>query len=103
MRQTPSAITVENDVFNALGHSRLETIAQSSLVFRALRHLLASEFGRHTKCHDARDAFCACSLLTLLMPADILRNQTYSSPQKQRTGSLRRVKLVSRKRQQIAT
>src|ERR1051325_1663040 len=52
---------------------------------------------------DARDRFRPGPSFTLLMAADVLRGEAHAASYEERAHTLRRIKLVRREREQIAT
>src|SRR5712691_8927459 len=103
MRQPSLAVAIKNNVFNAPINAGFESVAQTTNVLRSLIQLLAGKFCCRTKSNDTGDSFRAGSSFSLLMPADILSDQTHASANVQRSRSFRRIKLMSRQRKQIAT
>src|SRR6185503_4717300 len=103
MAQTLFTIAVHYNVRNLLTHGTFKLIAQHSIVNRALLKLITRESCGVTKRDDARNVFRAGTSLALLMPADVLSLESDTAPDVERSDTFRRIQLVPRHREQIAT
>src|ERR1044072_130203 len=103
MVQALFAIAIHYHIRNLLVHGIFKPVAQHSIVERALLKLFTRESGRFTKSHDSRNVFRAGTSLTFLVSADVLPVQSHTAPDIERANPFRRIHLVPRHRQQIAT
>src|ERR1044071_8233131 len=103
MAQTLFTISVHYNVPNLLTHGIFEPVTQHSIVNRALLKLFARESCRFAKRDDARNVFRAGTSLALLMSANVLSLKSHTTPDVKRSDTCRRVQLVARHREQIAT
>src|SRR5882762_9687667 len=71
-------------------------------MLRALVRLQVRKSRSLAKRNNAGHAFCSGASFTLLMTAEVLWRQSHPTADVKRSGSFGRIKLVRRKRQQIA-
>src|SRR5437899_109163 len=103
MWQTAFAISVENNIVDLLGNFAIKSIAQAARVIIAFVIFSPRQFRGRAERDDIRYRFRAGPPFPLLMPADLLRDQPYSSTNVERARPFRRIKFMRGKGKQIAT
>src|SRR5689334_522152 len=103
MAQAPVAISVHHEIGNSSRHCRLKPVTERSIVICSILKLCAREFHRFAKCDNAGHVLSSRTSLALLVSTDILAMQTDPAAHVKRADAFRRIQLVRRYRQQIAT
>src|SRR6266850_1521106 len=102
MRQPSLSISVHHDVTNTSRYFRLKSIAQPCVVGIPTVQLFCRKSGGRAESNNAGYVFRTAPPFTFLMATYVLRRQSNTSSHIERSGSLRRIKLVRRDRQKIA-
>src|ERR1700730_5485735 len=101
MRQPSLSISVHHDVANPSRYFRLESIPQLSVVGSPTNQVFTGKSGSGAESNNGCHVFRAAPPFALLMATDILRRQSDTSSDIERSCSLRRIKLMRRDREKI--
>src|SRR6266850_6582980 len=101
MWQPEFAIPVKGNFVNSSRHFAFKSIAQPAGMLVAGVLLLLSQFCRSSESDDVGHGFCAGPPFTFLVTANLLRHQTYASPDVKCACAFWRIDFVAGQRKQI--